>query len=216
MSTITHRSRMSGLALLAASTFAAGVSVVASPVPAQAEEPLTHAQLLADCDGTGVAHPEIGTGYAGYLDACTYEEQEQWTEWEWEDTGDTVTNCTPGVISPIDHTTSGTETWTTGWSVNTYVGKEWKWLTVTAGYNETHSTSVTNSNTIHVEPGRKGSLTVGAEVDHSSGRIRVNYSTPVNGHYVWYIDGVHRQDPTGAEQVGQEDKPCSETLLNGQ
>jgi hypothetical protein len=189
----------------------------------KADNPPTTEELEGDCAGNGDGPNGVITGNNGALDGCTYEEASQWDDWSWKDTGDTVTNCTPGVTTPIDHKTTGTETWTSGWTIGGSAtgiaggDKPWGQLAALPSYNWSHSYSVSNENTIHVNPGRKGSLTVGAKIHHSKGRIRVNYSNNhLAGHYIWYINGVQMDTPTGDKQIGQEDKACSEKLMNGQ
>jgi hypothetical protein len=210
--------------LMAAGVLVAGVGLAGMPGTAYAvDDPPTVGELEGDCTGTGELVDGQTTGNTMFLDGCTYEEASQWDDWSWKDTGDTVTNCTAGVTTPIDHTTTGTETWTSGWSIGGSAtgiaggSKPWGQLAGLPSYNWSHSYSVSNANTIHVNPGRKGSLTVGAKIHHSKGRIRVNYSNNhLAGHYIWYINDVQMDTPTGDKQVGQEDKTCSETLMNGQ
>jgi hypothetical protein len=48
-----------------------------------------------------------------------------------------------------------------------------------------------------------------------TGRIRLNYDTRINGHYIWYANYVEAWVPTGYTETGQEDVPCGDKLMNG-
>lgn len=207
-----------------AAVLASSAIVFASP--ASADDGLSREQLVNDCAGRmeRVSVPQTTPQSvpidkpARELDGCTFEQSEEWNEWNWRDTGETVTNCSPGVTQPIQHRSDSSESWTAGWNIGGDVGFDAGKLKggLNAGYNWSNTTGRTNSNTITVSPGRKGSLTAGAEIHHAKGRIRVNYSSPAEGHYIWYINDVEVSTPTGRTEVGQEDKSCSERLINGQ
>lgn len=89
----------------------------------------------------------------------------------------------------------------------------------TFGSSIEHSWSDTvridNSTTITMPPGRKGSVTAGTEYHRLSGRIRLNYDTRVNGHYIWYANYIEAKVPTGYKETGLEEKACGEKLMNG-
>jgi hypothetical protein len=120
----------------------------------------------------------------------------------------------PGVI---DQALTGSESWSSGGSIGGSASAVKSFFTggLTGEYNWNHTVTETNASTIHVEPGRKATLTAGAEIHEKKGRIRVNYSSQLDGHYIWYINDVTISTPTGYTETGQENKACNETLLNG-
>ncbi|KNC19619.1 hypothetical protein AC792_05295 [Arthrobacter sp. RIT-PI-e] len=194
---------------------ALGVGLL-SPVSAAYadEEAPTIQQLTEDCDGSGWNHG--GTGWTMFLDGCTFEEESSTTYKDWKAVGDTVTNCTAdrGVI---DQALTGSESWSSGGSIGGSASAVKSFFTggLSGEYNWNHTVTETNASTIHVEPGRKATLTAGAEIHEKKGRIRVNYSSQLAGHYIWYINDVTISTPTGYTETGQDNKDCSETLLNG-
>jgi hypothetical protein len=203
--------RIGTVAAIAALSF--GIVGLAAPAQA-AEGDYSNQQLLEDCDGTALVSG--GTGYPGYLDGCTFEEQSRTTYTVWKGVGETVTNCTSS-NGVIDQAVSGSESWSSGGSAGGNINfvKNWFVGGLTGEYNWNHTITETHSSTIHVEPGRKAVLTEGAEMVETKGRIRLNYSNRVNGHYVWYITDVTLTTPTGYVEKGQDNKACGETLLNG-
>ncbi|WP_043267701.1 hypothetical protein [Streptomyces sp. CT34] len=210
--------------------FAGTAAVLASSTvvfasPASADDGLSRKQLLNDCPGRmeQIQIPQTQPGIPIYkparkLDGCTFESSEEWDAWEWRDTGQTVTNCNPGATQPIQHRSDSTEAWSAGWNVGGELGFDAGKFAggLNASYNWSNTVSRTNSNTVTISPGRKGSLTAGAEIHHAKGRIRVNYGEQAEGHYIWYINDVEISTPTGKTEIGQEDKSCTERLMNGQ
>jgi hypothetical protein len=150
-----------------------------------------------------------------FLDGCTFEEQSSTAYKDWKAVGNTVANCDShqGVI---DQALTGSESWSFGGSIGGSLSGVKSWLTggLTGGCNWDHTVSESNASTIHVEPGRKATLTAGAEIHEKEGRIRVNYSSQLAGHYIWYINDVTISTPTGYVK-SQDIVDCSETLLNG-
>jgi hypothetical protein len=197
-----------------ATAAALSLATIGPASPASAEEPPTIQQLQEDCDGTGWNHG--GTGWTMFLDGCTFEEESSNTYKDWKAVGETVTNCTSdrGVI---DQALTGSESWSSGGSIGGSASAVKSFFTggLTGEYNWNHTVTETNASTIHVEPGRKATLTAGAEIHEKKGRIRVNYSSQLAGHYIWYINDVTISTPTGYTETGQENKACNETLLNG-
>jgi hypothetical protein len=222
----------------------------------QQEKGFTVEQLLEDCQTSPVVIDEFstmnyhGTGYLGFRDGCTFEEQGSWTDWRWEDIGTApISNCrsqgarpypTYGNSGIIDQTISGTKTHTQGFSIGGtpqgqgkggYLG-----IDLPFSYKWEDSTSVSTSVTIHVPEGWKGNITWGTKWQHSKGRIRLNYSTPVgpkgeSKHYIWYINNVQFDTPIGDKnkeffsdkadvrsshnyEIGQDLVPCDQKLIS--
>lgn len=194
-----------------------GVGFLGPVSPAQAEDrPPTIEELQGDCDGTAYLPDGHTTGNTMALDACTFEEESSNTFLDWKAVGETVTNCTSdrGVI---DQALTGTESWSSGGSIGGTASAVKSFFTggLSGEYNWSHTVTESNASTIHIEPGRKATLTAGAEIHEKKGRIRVNYSSQLAGHYIWYINDVTISTPTGYTERGQDNKDCSETLLNG-
>lgn len=173
-------------------------------------------QFEGDCDGTAYLPDGQTTGNTMSLDGCTFEEAGTRTFLDWKAVGETVTNCQSdrGVI---DQALSGSESWPSGGSIGASPAAVFKYFTgrLTGDYTWGHAVTETNTSTIHVEPDRKATLTAGAEIVEKKGRIRVNYSTRLAGHYIWYIKDVTISTPTGYTERGQQNRNCNETLLNG-
>ena len=198
---------------------AAGLGICfLSPVSvAHAEErPPTIEELQGDCDGTAFLPDGNTTGNTLNLDGCNFEEESSYTYLDWKAVGETVTNCDSDQ-GTIDQALTGTESWSSGGSIGGTAGAVQSWFTggLSGGYNWNHTVSESNSSTIHIDPGRKATLKAGAEIYESKGRIRVNYSSQLAGHYIWYINDVTISTPTGYTEKSQDNKSCSETLLNG-
>lgn len=212
----TRMTRIAARTGIIATAAALSLAAIGPASPASADEPPTIQQLREDCDGTGLVHGGTGTGWTGYLDGCTFEVESSNTYLDWKAVGETVTNCNSDE-GTIDQALSGSESWSSGGSIAGSAGAAGSWLTggLTGEYNWNHTVSETNESTIHVDPGRKATLTAGAEIHEAKGRIRVNYSSRLAGHYVWYINDVTISTPTGYVERGQENKACGETLLNG-
>lgn len=104
-----------------------------SPEPTPQDKGFSVEELLGDCEHPGVVVDEMsalnyhGTGYRAFLDGCTFEEQESWQDWRWEDIGSAaVSNCRTSGATPypsqansglIDQTISGSKTHTQGFSI---------------------------------------------------------------------------------------------------
>lgn len=203
--------------IITAAAAALSLGVLSPASPAQAEEvPPTIEQLQGDCDGTAYLPDGQTTGNTMNLDGCTYEEESAVDYKDWKAVGETVTNCT-STHGVIDQALTGTESWSSGGSIGGTASAVQSWFTggLAGEFNWNHTVSESNASTIHVEPGRKATLTTGAEIHESKGRIRVNYSSPLAGHYIWYINDVTVSTPTGYTEKSQDNKPCNETLLNG-
>lgn len=168
-------------------------------------------RLMADCDGTAQIYGN-GTGDEGWLDGCHYEEAHKWNFWRWRDgivNGKVLPldNCRqPRGARTIDETRTFTHTTTTQWSFGingtANLGKEGTLgsVGIDASYGQSTASSVGYSGTMHVPVHRRGTWSIGQEMHHSDGRIRVNYDTPVgpnshDKHYIWYINNVKINTP---------------------
>ncbi|POM24245.1 hypothetical protein BTM25_28730 [Actinomadura rubteroloni] len=181
-----------------------------------------------------------GTGKVGDLDSCTFEpDGDLGTFMKWSVSGVPVNNCTPGATADIKSTTTDGEGRSTAHSetVGTSVGftgsvtlksdkpvlGETLSLDISAGFENSESltetwtktVTVSNGETIIVKPGYKAVRTVGVEYRRVRGRVRLNYGTRVNGHYIWYANYVEAWVPTGYTEQGQDQVPCDKTLING-
>ncbi|AZQ32871.1 hypothetical protein EJ357_04925 [Streptomyces cyaneochromogenes] len=171
--------RYGGRSLVLAAT---AFGMIATAVPAVAEDQPTTEQIMADCaSGEGKCSfnsPEIGQAYLGtprqvseLLFNCTASPASQSMSW-----ADTVGSS---------HSVGGSVT--VGGGIEGIIT-----ASVTATYNYTWQSShtETSSFTVNVQPGEVGWISRAQVMQRISGTWQTHYDDPKWGHYYWFVPDV--------------------------
>ncbi|WP_405504144.1 hypothetical protein [Streptomyces purpurascens] len=177
--TMNHTLRYGGRTLALTAT---ALGVIATAVPAAAEEQPTEEQIMADCaSGEGKCSfnsPQLGQAYLG----------------EPRQVSELLFNCTD---SPASQSMSWADTVGSSHSVggSVTVGGGIEGIitaSVTATYNYTWQSSrtETSSFTVNVKPGEVGWISRAQVMQRISGTWQTHYDDPKWDHYYWFVPDV--------------------------
>ncbi|KAK7682067.1 hypothetical protein QCA50_015031 [Cerrena zonata] len=128
----------------------------------------------------------------------------------WAILGDPQLNCGGGT-QPVTITIGGSQTVTTGYSVDANIGINIEGIQIGGGASSSQSTSITTSrSTMYVvSPGRQVVQVAGILHKSQTGNVQVNYGDRVAGHYIWYTGTeVTELTPTDDVEYDTHETKC--------